>query len=111
MKQITIILVFFTVLLGQESEKAENACQSDLIKQARREGMRSIGYKELPQYFMDVWKCRKEKNGKKTLQRINQRTIEVDHENSAKFQGFTSTCAYCASSSVLIFYIFKLSGN
>ena len=111
MEQITIILVFFTVLLGQESEKVVNACQSDLIKRAKKEGMRSIGYKELPQYFMDVWKCRKEKNGKKTLQRINQRTIEVDHENSAKFQGFTSTCAYCASSSVLIFYIFKLSGN
>lgn len=111
MKEVTIILLFFTVLIGQESEKAANGCQSDLIKQARKEGMRSIGYKELPQYFMDVWKCRKEKNGKKTLQRINQRTIDVDQENSATFQGFTSTCSYCATASVLIFYIFKLSGN
>lgn len=109
--RVAVILLSFTFLLGQDAEKEENACKSDLIKKARKEGMRSIKPTELPQYLIDLWLCRKETAGKKTMQRINQRTYEADQENSAKFQGFTSSCAYCSATSVLIFYIVKLSSN
>lgn len=109
--RLVIILFFFTFLLGQDAEKTENACKSDLIKKAKKEGMRSIKPTELPQYLIDLWLCRKETVGKKTMQRINQRTYEVDQENSAKFIGFTSSCAYCAATSVLIFYFVKLSSD
>ncbi|HJL74323.1 MAG: hypothetical protein QGH91_04970 [Candidatus Marinimicrobia bacterium] len=73
--------------------------------------MRSIKPAELPQYIIDLWFCRKEAAGKRTMQLINKTTYEADQENSAKMQGFTSTCAYCASVSVVFFYMSKISGN
>ncbi len=110
-KLFAIAIICFSVLLGQDTEKTENPCQSELIKRAKREGVRSIKITELPTYVIDLWKCRKEKEGKKTFKRINEKTNIEDYKSSEQFTGFTATCAYCSAASVLIFYIFKLSGN
>lgn len=110
-KFLTIAFICFSILLGQETEKTDNPCQSELIIKAKREGVRSIKITELPTYVIELWKCRKEKEGKKTLKRINEKTYIKDYETAESFVGFTATCAYCSAASVLIFYIFKLSGN
>ncbi len=110
---VTILRVFifsFAVLSAQEVIK-DNACNSDLIKRAKKEGMRSIRVNEMPRYLIDLWNCRKEENGKKTLKRINDKTVEKDFEHSEKFTGFTATCAYCATTTVFIFYIYKILSN
>jgi UTP-glucose-1-phosphate uridylyltransferase len=104
---IKVFIFSFTVLLAQDVVK-DNTCNSDLIKRAKKEGMRSINVNEMPQYFMDLWNCRKEENGKKTLKRINDKTLEKDFEHSEKFTGFTATCAYCTTAIVFIFYIYKI---
>ncbi len=110
-KLFAIAIICFSVLLGQDTKKIENPCQSELIKKAKREGVRSIKIAELPTYVIELWKCRKENDGKKTLKRINEKTYIEDYESAESFVGFTATCAYCSAASVLIFYIFKLSGN
>jgi len=110
-KFILIVFICFSVLLGQELQQTEDACQSPLIIKANKEGMRSIKVTELPQFVIDLWKCRKEKNSKKLFKRINEKTYMEDYKMSQQFVGFTATCAYCSAASVLIFYLVKLSGN
>ncbi|HBN45347.1 MAG TPA: hypothetical protein DD389_02635 [Candidatus Marinimicrobia bacterium] len=109
--RLAVTLCLCSCLFGLDVKKTENPCQSELIIKARKEGMRSIKPAELPQYIIDLWFCRKEAAGKRTMQLINKTTYEADQENSAKMQGFTSTCAYCASVSVVFFYMSKISGN
>jgi len=107
---LKVVMFSVTVLFAQDAIK-EPACNSDLIKRAKKEGMRSIRVKEMPQYIVDVWNCRKEENGKKTFQQINEKTTEKDFEHSDKFAGFTASCAYCATSAVIIFYTYKILSN
>ena len=101
-KFILIVFICFSVLLGQELQQTE---------EANKEGMRSIKVTELPQFVIDLWKCRKEKNSKKIFKRINEKTYIEDYKTSQQLVGFTATCAYCSAASVLIFYLVKLSGN
>jgi len=104
---LKVFLLSCTVLFAQDAIE-DNACDSDLITRARREGMRSIKVKEMPRYFKDLWKCRKEENGKNTLKQIRDKTVEKDYERSRRFTGFTATCAYCTAMTVSIFYIYKI---
>lgn len=107
---LKVFIFSITIIFAQDAIK-DNACNSDLIKRAKKEGMRSIRLNEMPQYFIELWNCRKEENGKITLKRINDKTVDKDYEHSEKFTGFTATCAYCATTTVFIFYIFKIISN
>lgn len=98
-------------MISQEAPEIENACQSTLIIKAKKDGLRSIKVSELPQYIIELWRCRKEKSSKNIFNRINEKTYVNDYKTSEEFVGFTATCAYCSAASVLIFYMFKLSGN
>ncbi len=105
---LVTILLSVTISQTREEKEKNKPCNSTLIIQAKKDGMRSIKRKEIPQYLMDLWKCRKMKKGKITLKRINDKTLEKDFEKSEKFTGFTATLAYCTTMTVIIFYIFKL---
>ncbi len=110
MNVIKVLIFSFALLFAQDVVK-DDACNSDLVKRAKKEGMRSINVNEMPRYFIDIWKCRKEENGKKTLKRINDKTVQKDFEHSEEFTGFTATCAYCTTAFVFIFYIYKILSN
>lgn len=107
---IKVLIILSTFGFSQDTIK-ESPCNSDLINRAKNEGMRTIRVKEMPQYIMDMWNCRKEENGKKTFQQINDKTLEKDFEHSEKLTGFTVSCAYCTTSAIFIFYAYKILSN
>ncbi len=106
------LLLLFIVAGAVSQEKSEvTGCDSELIERSKEEGMRSIRYSEYPAFLLELWKCFGSDERNETFKKINETTYQSDLDNSKKLNSFTSSCAYCASTAVVIFYIFKLTGN
>ncbi len=106
-----LIFLLLTVSAFSQDSSEGNECDSPLIERSKNKGLRSIKYSEYPSFLMEMWACFRSDDRKSTFKQINESTYRADQENSKKLEGFTSTCAYCASTAVIIFYIFKLTGN
>lgn len=110
MKIFVLLIALITVSFPQTIQP-KDGCSSELIKKAEKEGMRFIKIKDYPDFVIELWKCRMKTDHKKTFKKINQRTYESDVKQSGKLEGYTSSCAYCISAFVVLFYVYKITGN
>ena len=94
------------VLFGQETDSVEvHPCDSPLIKQIKGDDKRSLKLRQMLPYTIDVIKCRFSKRGKNAANIRDLRTTNMTYKDAQQFKSFSSTCAYCTTVMVVVFYL------
>ena len=102
---ITVIMVGF--LCGQdEADSVEvHPCDSPLIQQTKGADKRPLRLGQMLPYTIDVIKCRLSKRGKNAAKIRDVRNKNMAYKDAQQFKSFSSTCAYCATVMVVVFYL------
>ena len=102
---ITVIMVGF--LCGQdEADSVEvHPCDSPLIQQTKGADKRPLKLRQILPYTIDVIKCRLSKRGKNAAKIRDVRNKNMAYKDAQQFKSFSSTCAYCATVLVVVFYL------
>ena len=102
---ITVIMVGF--LCGQdEADSVEvHPCDSPLIQQTKGADKRPLKLRQILPYTIDVIKCRLSKRGKNAAKIRDVRNKNMAYKDAQQFKSFSSTCAYCATVMVVVFYL------
>ena len=102
---ITVIMVGF--LCGQdEADSVEvHPCDSPLIQQTKGADRRPLKLRQMLPYTIDVIKCRLSKRGKNAAKIRDVGNKNMAYRDAQQFKSFSSTCAYCATVMVVVFYL------
>ena len=95
------------ILCGQdEADSVEvHPCDSPLIQQTKGADKRPLKLRQMLPYTIDVIKCRLSKRGKNAAKIRDVRNKNMAYKDAQQFKSFSSTCAYCATVMVVIFYL------
>ncbi len=95
------------ILCGQdEADSVEvHPCDSPLIQQTKGADRRPLKLRQMLPYTIDVIKCRLSKRGKNAAKIRDVRNKNMAYRDAQQFKSFSSTCAYCATVMVVVFYL------
>ena len=95
------------ILCGQdEADSVEvHPCDSPLIQQTKGADKRPLKIRQMLPYTIDVIKCRLSKRGKNAAKIRDVRNKNMAYRDAQQFKSFSSTCAYCATVMVVVFYL------
>jgi len=95
------------ILCGQdEADSVEvHPCDSPLIQQTKGADRRPLKLRQMLPYTIDVIKCRLSKRGKNVAKIRDVRNKNMAYRDAQQFKSFSSTCAYCATVMVVVFYL------
>ena len=95
------------ILFGQdEADSVEvHPCDSPLIQQTKGADKRPLKLRQMLPYTIDVIKCRLSKRGKNVAKIRDVRNKNMAYRDAQQFKSFSSTCAYCATVMVVVFYL------
>jgi hypothetical protein len=95
------------ILCGQdEADSVEvHPCDSPLIQQTKGADRRPLKLRQMLPYTIDVIKCRLSKRGKNAAKIRDVRNKNMAYKDAQQFKSFSSTCAYCATVMVVVFYL------
>ena len=95
------------ILCGQdEADSVEvHPCDSPLIQQTKGADKRPLKLRQMLPYTIDVIKCRLSKRGKNVAKIRDVRNKNMAYRDAQQFKSFSSTCAYCATVLVVVFYL------
>ena len=95
------------ILCGQdEADSGEvHPCDSPLIQQTKGADKRPLKLRQMLPYTIDVIKCRLSKRGKNAAKIRDVRNKNMAYRDAQQFKSFSSTCAYCATVMVVVFYL------
>ena len=95
------------ILCGQdEADSVEvHPCDSPLIQQTKGADKRPLKLRQMLPYTIDVIKCRLSKRGKNVAKIRDVRNKNMAYKDAQQFKSFSSTCAYCATVMVVVFYL------
>ena len=95
------------ILCGQdEADSVEvHPCDSPLIQQTKGADRRPLKLRQMLPYTIDVIKCRLSKWGKNAAKIWDVRNKNMAYKDAQQFKSFSSTCAYCATVMVVVFYL------
>ena len=98
------------ILCGQdEADSVEvHPCDSPLIQQTKGADKRPLKLRQILPYTIDVIKCRLSKRGRNAAKIMDVRNKNMAYRDAQKFKSFSSTCAYCATVMVVVFYLSSL---
>ena len=110
MRFLYIPAIMVGILCGQdEADSVEvHPCDSPLIQQIKESDKRSLKLRQMLPYTIDVIKCRLSKRGKNAAKIRDVRNKNMAYRDAQKFNSFSSTCAYCATVMVVVFYLSSL---
>jgi len=96
------IYIFIFLLIGslsageQELNPKSSPCNTDMMKKASKEGLRSLSFGQRITLHRDLKKC-PDKRIRNAIKKSNdEKQFKEDAEKSKRFTGWTSGCAYCA---------------
>ncbi|MBT4271081.1 MAG: hypothetical protein HOD91_06720 [Candidatus Marinimicrobia bacterium] len=96
------IYIFIFLLIGslsageQELNPKSSPCNTDMIKKASKEGLRSLSFGQRITLHRDLKKCPNKQIRNAIKKTNNEKQFKEDAEKSKRFTGWTSGCAYCA---------------
>ncbi len=95
------------ILCGQdEADSVEvHPCDSPYIQQTKGADKRPLKLRQMLPYTIDVIKCRLSKRGKNAAKIRDVRNKNMAYRDAQQFKSFSSTCAYCATVMVVVFYL------
>ena len=95
------------ILFGQdEADSVEvHPCDSPYIQQTKGADKRPLKLRQMLPYTIDVIKCRLSKRGKNAAKIRDVRNKNMAYRDAQQFKSFSSTCAYCATVMVVVFYL------
>ena len=107
MRFLYITAIMVGVLCGQdEADSVEvHPCDSPLIQQTKGADKRPLKLRQMLPYTIDVIKCRLSKRGKNAAKIRDVRNKNMAYKDAQQFKSFSSTCAYCATVMVVVFYL------
>ena len=101
-----ISAIMVGILFGREADTVEvHPCDSPLLEQMKGNEKRPLKLRQMLPYTIDVIKCRFSKRGKNAANIRNFRTTNMACKDAQQFKSFSSTCAYCATVMVVVFYL------
>ena len=95
------------ILCGQdEADSVEvHPCDSPYFQQTKGADKRPLKLRHMLPYTIDVIKCRLSKRGKNAAKIRDVRNKNMAYKDAQQFKSFSSTCAYCATVMVVVFYL------
>ena len=107
MRFLYIPVIMVGILCGQdETDSVEvHPCDSPLIQQTKGADKRPLKLRQMLPYTIDVIKCRLSKRGKNAAKIRDVRNKNMAYRDAQQFKSFSSTCAYCATVMVVVFYL------
>jgi hypothetical protein len=107
MRFLFIPAIMIGILCGQdEADSVEvHPCDSPLIQQTKGADKRPLKLRQMLPYTIDVIKCRLSKRGKNAAKIRDVRNKNMAYKDAQQFKSFSSTCAYCATVMVVVFYL------
>ena len=114
MRFLCIPAIMVGILCGQdEADSVEvHPCDSPLIQQTKGADKRPLKLRQILPYIRqilpytnDVIKCRLSKRGKNAAKIRDVRNKNMAYKDAQQFKSFSSTCAYCATVLVVVFYL------
>ena len=95
------------ILCGQdEADSVEvHPCDSPYIQQTKEADKLPLKLRQMLPYTIDVIKCRLSKRGKNAAKIRDVRNKNMAYKDAQQFKSFSSTCAYCATVMVVVFYL------
>jgi hypothetical protein len=96
------IYIFIFLLIGslsageQELNPKSSPCNTEIIKKASKEGLRSLSFSQRITLYRDLKKCPNKQIRNAIKKTNNEKQFKEDAEKSKRFTGWTSGCAYCA---------------
>ena len=107
MRFLYIPVIMVGILCGQdEADSVEvHPCDSPYIQQTKGADKRPLKLRQMLPYTIDVIKCRLSKRGKNAAKIRDVRNKNMAYKDAQQFKSFSSTCAYCATVMVVVFYL------
>ena len=108
MRLLSIILIGTSIILSQDAnvDSVEvHSCDSPLIEMKNSNENRALKLKELIPYMIASVKCRFSDRGKDKAKSRDKRNKKLAYDQSYQFNGFSSSCAYCATYMIVVFYL------
>ena len=107
MRFLFIPAIMVGILCGQdEADSVEiHPCDSPLIQQTKGDDKQPLKLRQMLPYAIDVIKCRLSKRGKNAANIRDVRNKNMAYRDAQQFKSFSSTCAYCATVMVVVFYL------
>ena len=107
MRFLCIPAIMVGILCGQdEADSVEvHPCDSPLIQQTKGADKQPLKLRPILPYAIDVIKCRLSKRRKNAANIRDFRTTNMAYKDAQQFKSFSSTCAYCATVMVVVFYL------
>ena len=107
MRFLCIPAIMVGILCAQdEADSVEvHPCDSPLIQQTKGADKRPLKLRQMLPYTIDVIKCRLSKRGKNAANIRDVRNKNMAYRDAQQFKSFSSTCAYCATVMVVVFYL------
>ena len=107
MRFLYIPVIMVGILCGQdEADSVEvHPCDSPYIQQTKGADKRPLKLRQMLPYTIDVIKCRFSKRGKNAAKIRDVRNKNMAYRDAQQFKSFSSTCAYCATVMVVVFYL------
>ena len=108
MRLLSIILIGTSIILSQDEniDSVEvHSCDSPLIVMKNSDENRALKTKELIPYMIASIKCRFSDRGKAKAKSKDKRNKKLAYDQSYQFNGFSSSCAYCATYMIVVFYL------
>jgi len=96
-----IIMIWGSLLMGQEVSPPKSVCSSEIVLKARTEGYRSLTLGEKIQFTLDLRKCEPAELKKAIKKEVNQKQLTSDAKAGETFVGKTSSFAYCVMAVIL----------
>ena len=101
-----ISAIMVGILFGQEADTVEiHPCDSPLLEQMKGNEKRPLKLRQMLPYTINVIKCRFSERGKNAANIRDFRTTNMAYKDAQQFKSFSSTCAYCATVMVVVFYL------
>ena len=110
MRFLYIPAIMVGILCGQdEADSVEvHPCDAPLIQQTKGSDKQPLKLRQMLPYTIDVIKCRLSKRGRNAAKIMDVRNKNMAYRDAQKFKSFSSTCAYCATVMVVVFYLSSL---
>ena len=107
MRFLYIPVIMVGILCGQdEADSVEvHPCDSPYIQQTKGADKRPLKLRQMLPYTIDVIKCRLSKRGKNVAKIRDVRNKNMAYRDAQQFKSLSSTCAYCATVMVVVFYL------
>jgi len=110
MRFLYIPAIMVGILCGQDEADSVQVhpCDSPLIQQTKGSDKQPLKLRQMLPYTIDVIKCRLSKRGRNAAKIMDVRNKNMAYRDAQKFKSFSSTCAYCATVMVVVFYLSSL---